>query len=68
MRGEVVGIDFLKGFELLHGFLVAVPLVIGDAQLAPRVAGLRELDYNSLQVGQLFVEMSFAPLHQGEIV
>ena len=34
VRGEVVGIDSLESLELLHGFVTAMLLIIGNAQLA----------------------------------
>src|ERR1039458_4487196 len=68
MRGQVVRIDLLQGFELLHSLFVAMSLIVSNTQLAPWVPGLRLLAHDSLQVSHFLVVMSLAPFHQREIV
>ena len=64
VRGQIVRIDSLQRLELFHGFVVAMLLVIGDAQFAARIARLRILRDHLLQIGDLRFGMPLPPLHQ----
>ena len=57
-----------KRLELLSGLVVAVLLIVGDSQLAARVARKRILRHHFFQVGYFLIAMTFPAFHQRQVI
>ena len=68
VRGEIVRIDGLQRLELRHGIVGPVLLVVGDAELAARIAGLRILRDDFFEIGDSQLRDAFAALDERQIV
>ena len=66
--GEVVGVDGLQGLEGGDGVVDAVGLVVGDAEFAEGIAGLRVLGDDFFEVGDGGLGVALAAFDDGEVV